>query len=242
MKLTVPAVVLCTALALSACSSSATQSSQPDDQPAPSATASTPSAPDCSSPRTAQAGLSTETLTVDGTKRTYQLNIPASYDGTKPTPVVMTFHGRGSNSEQQLLVTGMEQVSDQNGFILVAPTAIDGQWQLPSRPSKATSDTTYVADLLSALSQRLCTDPTRTYASGFSLGSAFTLVLACARQQTFAAFGGVGASFYRSSCDASPPAPLIYFHGTDDADRSVRRWPRRWLTAGRSHREGHRCR
>jgi len=128
----------------------------------------------------------------------------------------MTFHGRGSNSTQQLLVTGFGEVSDKNDFILVAPDAIGGQWDLPAASGTATTDTGLVAQLLGDLREDLCTDTTRTYASGFSLGSAFTLLLACAQEQTFAAFGGAGASFYRSQCDDSPPAPIIYFHGTKD--------------------------
>ena len=43
-----------------------------------------------------------------------------------------------------------------------------------------------------------------------------TFALACAPKQSFAAFGGVGASFYRPVCNAAPPAPIIYFHGTAD--------------------------
>lgn len=43
-----------------------------------------------------------------------------------------------------------------------------------------------------------------------------TLVLACEKERTFAAFGGVGANFFLPICDRAAPAPLIYFHGTAD--------------------------
>lgn len=211
------AAVIVTLLGLIAtgCSNTATQTTDPVDGSEASSSASTVQT-DCSTPRPAQAGTTSKTITVDGIPRSYQLNIPPSYDGTEPTPLVMTFHGRGSNASQQLLVTGFGEVSDKNDFILVAPDAISGQWDLPSASATATTDTGLVTQLLGDLRQDLCTDTSRTYASGFSLGSAFTFLLACAKQPTFAAFGGAGASFYRSECDTSPPAPIIYFHGTKD--------------------------
>jgi polyhydroxybutyrate depolymerase len=180
------------------------------------ATAAPSGETECSTPRSAQVGPTSKTITVDGTPRSYQINIPPNYDGTEPTPVVMTFHGRGSNSNQQLLVTGFSDISNKNDFILVAPDAIGGQWDLPDGSTNAVTDTNFVTQLLVDLRRDLCTDVSRTYASGFSLGSVFTLLLACAQEQTFAAFGGAGASFYRSECDNSPPAPIIYFHGTKD--------------------------
>ncbi len=208
-------VAALTALVMTGCSGTSTDTSTQGGDPTAQAEV-TPVASDCSTPRPAQVGTTTETITVDGIPRNYQLNVPPSYDPTQPTPVVMTFHGRGSNSGQQLLVTGFGGASDENGFILIAPDAIGGQWDLPSGSTTTTSDTDFVAEVLTEVREDLCTDITRTYASGFSLGSAFTLLLACAPTQTFAAFGGAGASFYQSDCDNSPPAPIIYFHGTKD--------------------------
>jgi len=129
------------------CSSTATQTTEPGDGSVASSSAP-PLQTDCSTPRTAQAGTIAKTITVDGIPRSYQLNIPSSYDGTNPTPLVMTFHGRGSNASQQLLVTGFGEVSEQNDFILVAPDAISGQWDLPSDSTTTTTDTQFVAQLL----------------------------------------------------------------------------------------------
>ena len=181
-----------------------------------SAVPSQSAAQPCTPAKPAPTGSTSAKLTVNGKSREYSLNIPPNYDGTTALPLVMTFHGRGSNATQQLLLTGFDTVSDKENFILVTPNAINGQWDLPVIPGKATSDTTFVAQLTAALTKRLCVDSTRMYASGMSLGSAMTFALACAPTQTFAAFGGVGASFYRPVCNAAPPVPIIYFHGTAD--------------------------
>lgn len=207
-----PIVAACVigALFIAGCSRSSASSDDSSAAPSQSAVAQ------CSPAKPATPGSTTEKLNVDGKAREYSINIPPGYDGVNALPLVMNFHGRGSNAMQQLLLTGFDTTSDKNDFILVTPNAIGGQWDLPVIPGRATSDTTYITEVLTALGQRLCVDKTRLYAAGMSLGSAMTLALACAPKQTFAAFGGVGASFYRPACDGSAPAPLIYFHGTAD--------------------------
>lgn len=203
--------VAATSVLITSCASSTSST----DSASPSGPAQTAAAA-CTPARPATPGSTQAKLTVDGTSRDYTINIPPGYDGTQPLPLVMAFHGRGSNASQQLLLTSFDTSSDKNNFILVLPNAIKGQWDLPVIPGRATSDTTLVSELSTALSQRLCVDKSRMYASGMSLGSAMTFALACAPKQSFAAFGGVGASFYRPVCNAAPPAPIIYFHGTAD--------------------------
>jgi polyhydroxybutyrate depolymerase len=89
---------------------------------------------------------------------------------------------------------------------------------LPSSGTDQTSspDVDFVTNVVDDAGSALCLDPSRQYASGFSMGSAMTLLLACQPDRRYAAFGGVGAAFYESACSQAPPAPLIYFHGTND--------------------------
>lgn len=138
-------------------------------------------------------------------KRSFLLHVPK--DPVNPSPVVYTFHGRGSNAQQQLLLTGFEQVSEEGRFIVVAPDARNGRWDF------AGGDWDYLRAVADAVP---CADKTRTYASGISMGSAMTFALACAQERTFAAFGGVALTLFEPQCETSLPAPIIYFHGTKD--------------------------
>ena len=138
-------------------------------------------------------------------KRSFLLHVPTDF--RNPSPVVFTFHGRGSNAQQQLLLTGFEQVAEEGRFLVVAPQAIGGRWQFGGR------DAAYLRAVGAAVP---CVDPTRVYASGMSMGSAMTFALACAPERKFAAFGGVALTLYEPQCAATPPAPIIYFHGTAD--------------------------
>ena len=60
-------------------------------------------------------------LTVDDRKRTYLVHVPKSYDGSKPFPVVLVYHGGGSNAEQMVRFCGLNEKADQAGFIAVYP-------------------------------------------------------------------------------------------------------------------------
>jgi len=139
-------------------------------------------------------------------KRWFLLHVPA--DLHEPSPVVFTFHGLTSNAQQQLALTGFEQVSEEGRFLLVAPEAYQGRWDLTGA-----RDRNYLRRVAAAVP---CMDPTRVYASGMSMGSAMTFALACAPDRKFAAFGGVALTFYEPQCEQAPPAPIIYFHGTAD--------------------------
>lgn len=138
-------------------------------------------------------------------QRSFLLHIPT--DVRDPSPVVFTFHGRGSNAQQQMLLTGFEQVSEEGRFIVVAPQARNGRWDFTG------GDDDYLQAVADAVP---CADPTRTYASGMSMGSGMTFAQACAPQRKFAAFGGVALTAFQPQCEATPPAPIIYFHGTND--------------------------
>ncbi len=139
--------------------------------------------------------------------RSFLLHVPRDF--VNPSPAVFTFHGRGSNAQQQLLLTGFDQVAEEGRFLLVVPEAIGGRWDF--RPNGR--DAEYLRAVGAAVP---CTDPSRVYASGMSMGSAMTFALACAQDRKFAAFGGVALTLYRPRCDEAPPAPIIYFHGTKD--------------------------
>lgn len=138
--------------------------------------------------------------------RSYLIHIPRDF--VNPSPVVFAFHGRGSNAQQQLILTGLEQTSEAGRFVLVVPNAVGGRWDV-----EGGRDIAFVDEIIDELQ---CVDTNRMYASGMSMGSGFTFALACAPERRFAAFGGVALTGFQPACASAPPAPIIYFHGTKD--------------------------
>jgi polyhydroxybutyrate depolymerase len=62
------------------------------------------------------------TLTVGDLNRNYLVHIPPKYDSTKPTPVVLAFHGGGANAGNMIVFSGLNKKSDEAGFIVVYPS------------------------------------------------------------------------------------------------------------------------
>lgn len=217
-------VILVSAFALAGCGFAGTPAGL--DLPAPAASeaaelalpTTSPSTQGCGSSESVQIGTSEKFVSYGDVERRYLVHIPSGYRSGTPTPVVVTMHGLGSNAAQQMFLSGITSNADVHNYIAVAPEATNGVWSLPLDDGSPVNSPEfgYLDAVLADVGSDLCLDPARQYVTGMSMGSAMALALACSPERQFAAFGGVGASFYRSVCDATPPAPLIYFHGTAD--------------------------
>jgi len=165
---------------------------------------------------TARAGPSgdvVQSLGVDGLTRSYRLAVPASYRRSVPTPLILLFHGSGSDALEMSVYTGMPARASRAGYLVATPDAVDKQWQL-SAPGAGTADLALVSALIADLSARYCVDPSRVYAAGFSLGSEFSAIAACTPPGRIAAVGLASAEFPLRPCPG--PVPVIAFHGTAD--------------------------
>jgi polyhydroxybutyrate depolymerase len=231
-----PLAVLALLAGAAACSSSDDNGPDTPDSGTPDAgPADEPDVPD----RTACTGLTvgpgTHTYTVQhaGRTRLYRVRVPPGYDATRPTPVVVSFHGFGSNEEEQELLTGLSTLADTEGFIAVyprglEPSEINGSgtpqdtrgWNAggccgPAQFS-GVDDVGFVDAMFADLDTRVCVDPRRTFANGMSNGGFFVYRLACERAKRFAAIAPVAGMEAVTPCTPSRPVPVLHFHGTDD--------------------------
>jgi polyhydroxybutyrate depolymerase len=188
----------------------------------PTSTTAAPGTPGCNA-EVAQpaAGTAKQTLAFDGADRTYLLHVPASYDGTKPVPVVFEFHGHGSSAAQQIVYGDFRPLAEREGFLVVAP---DGQgtprhFTYGAAVSGGTEadDVAFSVALLDDLEARLCIDARRVFATGMSNGGALSSVIACRAPDRFAAVAPVAAFFYFPDCaKGGRPAPILAMMGTSD--------------------------
>ncbi len=193
--------------------------------PASSSAASTPAeasagTPGCGrapSPTSQQSATSTgdlgQTLVVDGGVRTYRLAVPASYRRDAPTPLLLVFHGSGSNALQTSIYTQLARRGAAAGFLVATPDGRGGQWQI-SLPNAHTPDLDFVQVLLADLAGRFCVDRARVFAAGISQGAEFSAIAACAVPGRIAAIGLVTAEFLLGPCRG--PVSVLAFHGTAD--------------------------
>jgi len=139
--------------------------------------------------------------------------VPADYRRAEPTPLILLFHGSGSDAIQQSAYSQLPSQGAAAGFLVATPDAVAGNWVL-ARPGVATADQAFATALIADLGSRYCVDRTRVYAAGISLGSQFAAVLACDPANHLAAVGLVAADYLIRPCRG--PVPVLAFHGTAD--------------------------
>ncbi len=88
----------------------------------------------------------TKTLRHNGVNREYIVYIPAIHNRTVAVPLMLNFHGAEMTATNQMLLTGMREVADTAGFILVYPqgtlykTGTSTHWNVGSWTVGSTSD------------------------------------------------------------------------------------------------------
>ncbi len=167
--------------------------------------------------------------------RKYYVHVPASYDNSKPTPVVINFHGGGGSAEGHPKLTKMLEKSDRAGFIAVHPQGTGKDlkirykrfWNPGSGPTgpfntnpifAQVDDVGFVNKMLDHLESKFNIDKKRIYATGLSNGGIFTYKLACDLSHRIAAIASIGGPFWGSyeNCKPSKAVSVLHFHGTSD--------------------------
>ncbi len=167
-------------------------------------------------------GQSTVSFTFEDRTRVYELVVPPSYDPTTPTPLVMNWHGLGSNGPDQLGFSEYSTVAAREGFLVVAPTGLPGpgqtrnSWELTDADDPTRDDLAFAEAVLDRLIATACVDEARVYTTGMSNGGYFSSRLICELADRIAAAASVAALSHPDDCQPSRPVPYLGFHGVDD--------------------------
>ena len=169
-----------------------------------------------------QPGQYLETIQSDGITRWYAVFIPKSYQHGTRTPLVLNFHGAGSTFQQQAIISGMNEVAETKGFVVVYAQALPDNsnvWFLADGPD-GSLDIEFTKAIIDDLYEKLSIDPKRVYATGFSNGGGLVDSIGCHMSDTFAAIAPVaGAYVFWAPCETASPVSVIAIHG--DADTAV---------------------
>jgi polyhydroxybutyrate depolymerase len=145
-----------------------------------------------------------------GVVRSFLLTIPDGYKPHVRTPLILDFHGHGSNAAQQSVYTQLDAKAKSRGFIVATPDGIDNQFDFVE-PS---DDFTFTQDLVRYLDSILCVSTTRRFSTGMSNGGAMSGAVACLPELDLKAVAGVTAML--PACANGTTMPVLYFHGNAD--------------------------
>ena len=78
-------------------------------------------------------------MKVGGLEREYRLHLPAGYDRTTPTSLVLNSHGYTDNAANWESLTGMSDHADEHGYVVVYPQATSFKGELEGSMRVVTS-------------------------------------------------------------------------------------------------------
>ena len=170
------------------------------------------------------AQLTNESLTYDGENRSYLFYQPNNYDGNSQLPLVLNFHGGSGTHNEQLALSDMRGLADNEQFFIAYPQALpdpsDGNsnnWI--HKGNTGVDDVFFVEALINDLAVNYNIDTSRVYACGYSLGGEFCYELGCRLSNKIAAIGVVSRTMSTGSlqqCNPTQPIALTSILGTND--------------------------
>lgn len=167
------------------------------------------------------------TINVGNLTREYILYIPSSYAKSKPTPLVINFHGFGDSAADYAKTIGkfynFNSLADTSNFIVAYPQAVmrekEGVYWDPGDNGSENiydNDVYFTELLITEISKDYNVDLSRVYAIGYSNGGMMAYGLACNSGDHIAAVGIMSGIMLKGSCDESARTSVIHFHGSQD--------------------------
>lgn len=148
--------------------------------------------------------------------------VPAIYNASHATPLVINMHGYTSNAQQQQYYGNFMPVADTANFLVVHPqgTTYSGQpfWNAGISPTLV-NDIQFISNLIDSLKAKYNIDLGCVYATGMSNGGFMSHTLACALNNRIAAIASVAGSIFNTqyaSCSPGRAVPVMQIHGTAD--------------------------
>lgn len=163
-------------------------------------------------------GSSTQTIDVDGVRRSYIVYQPAGLSG--PAPLVVMLHGGYGSAENAERVYGWDAEADRAHFLVAYPNSIGVAWNAGGgccgqAAARNVDDVGFISAMVRQISAQVDVDPARIYAAGISNGGILAYTLAC--QTTIFAAIGPDSATQLGSCDQPAPLSIIHIHGSADA-------------------------
>lgn len=166
------------------------------------------------------AGNSTQTLQVGSLSRSYVLHVPAAYDGKKPVPLILDFHGVGESGSSEMALSTYPDVTDAEGVLMAFPDGKKGPagtaWSIGSCCVSGVDDVAFARAIVLDVQKTACIDADRIYAIGTLTGGGMAYYLACHAADVFAAVAPAAFDLLEgqvSDCNPSRPISVVSFRG-----------------------------
>jgi polyhydroxybutyrate depolymerase len=177
-------------------------------------------------PATAASATPLAELVVGG-DRPVTVHLPASYDASRPAPLVILLHGYSGNGRGVDEFLHMAPATEARGYVLVYPDGTinrDGNrfWNATDACCDdyrvGVDDVAYLTGLITEIRATVAIDPKRIAFVGHSNGGFMAYRMACEQAGLVAAIVSVAGSTFADEADCAPsePVSVAQVHGTAD--------------------------
>ncbi len=165
----------------------------------------------------------------NGTSRAYILYEPNTYTGQEAWPLVINYHGHGSNADNQMSIHSlMNIIADTSHYLVAYPRGLNVEipgfgtrlgWNVPGY-NASHDDVSFTDSLIGHVKMNFNIDSARIHATGYSNGSQFAFYLAYMRPDKIASVAGVAGPMTVMMIDSfiavRRPFSTLLIHGTAD--------------------------
>jgi polyhydroxybutyrate depolymerase len=173
-------------------------------------------------------------LRVLGFHRSYLIHVPMNYNRAESRPLVVALHGAFSTAAEMEKETGLSDLADRDGFLVVYPNGITlfgwfQHWNARHCCGKAMEDGVDDLGFISTVIEEVCrnfqVDASRIYMVGYSNGGMLAYLFAAQKPELLAAVAVIAATIGSSPSSDQPemlipPAqasmPVLVIHGRED--------------------------
>jgi polyhydroxybutyrate depolymerase len=214
-----PSAVLAVALLVVACggpASSPVASAPPeaDATPVPPVATSGP-------------GATSSGAIVVGGDRPVAVHVPASYDPSKPAPLLILLHGYTDSGAGIERYFDVASAAERLGFVYAAPDGTvdaDGNrfWNATDAccnfHGSAVDDVAYLSSVIEEIQGKLAIDPKRIGVAGHSNGGFMSYRMACERADLIAGIVSAAGETFADPADCTPSSPVSVVQAQGTAD------------------------
>jgi polyhydroxybutyrate depolymerase len=146
---------------------------------------------------------------------------PPDWDGRKPLPVLIFFHGHSSSAREVAGYEILRQLAASREILIIAPDGRGGTWSHTGSPSRLRDEIAFMSSVLDDVVLRFSPQKNRIFASGFSQGGSMAWNVACYMSGRVAAIAPIAGVFWKPEPDECPAGPIPVRHSHGTADRTM---------------------